>query len=213
MAKILVTQPSCVFAVIIFVLLLFSVGLLVFVLKGQLHHETSLEETAVSHKGSSRGPPTNTPSPPVVSTTLPDSQSDAAGHTHQPEDTPWLDFRLSKTVIPVHYDLLLHPDLETDTFFGAVEITTNVTKDTRHFVVHAYKLTVRDVRVVDVQRDKEVALAKQFVYSPHEYFVVTLEDQVKVGTYRLKYEFAGTLNGTIIGFYKSRYKNGRNETR
>ncbi|KAF8795593.1 Glutamyl aminopeptidase like protein [Argiope bruennichi] len=205
MAKILVTQPSCVFAVIIFVLLIFSVGLLVFVLKGQLHHETSLEEAVVGHKTSSKGPASNTASPPVISSPLPESQADSAGYTLQPEESPWLEFRLSKSVIPLHYDLLLHPDLDTDTFSGTVEITTNVTQETRHFIVHAYKLSVRNVRVVDVRSDKEVPLVKQFVYSPHEYFVVATEEKVKVGTYRLKYEFAGTLNGTIIGFYKSRY--------
>ncbi|GFW97464.1 glutamyl aminopeptidase [Trichonephila clavipes] len=205
MAKLLVSQPSCIFAVIIFVLLVFSVGLLVFVLKGQLHHENSLERVAVHAEGS-------TPPVPSPETALPDNQADAAGHTSQPEETPWLDFRLPKSIIPVHYDLLLHPDLDADTFSGSVNISMNVTAATRHFVVHAYRLSIRQVRVSDI-RQKMLAVEKHFAYSPHEYFVVTMEEKVKPGAYKLRFEFGGTLNGTIIGFYESRYKNSKNETR
>ncbi|GFT62087.1 glutamyl aminopeptidase, partial [Nephila pilipes] len=203
MAKLLVSQPSCIFAVIIFVLLVFSVGLLVFVLKGQLHHENSLERVAVHQEGSTT---------PVPQTALPDNQADAAGHTSQPEDTPWLDFRLPKTVIPVHYDLLLHPDLNVDTFSGTVNISVNVTATTQHFVVHAYRLNIRHVQVSDA-RQKVLTVEKHFAYSPHEYFVVSMEEKVKPGSYKLRFKFGGTLNGTIIGFYESRYKNNKNETR
>ncbi|GIY28682.1 glutamyl aminopeptidase [Caerostris extrusa] len=157
--------------------------------------------------------PTSAPPLRIRSTPLPESQADAAGHTLQPEETPWLDFRLSKTVVPVHYDLLLHPDLKTDTFSGTVTIAVNVTKLTKHFVVHAYRLTILEVQVDDVQQNHAVPVEKQFAYNPHEYLVVSTEERVKPGSYKLRFKFGGTLNGSIIGFYKSRYKNAKNVTR
>ncbi|GIX84866.1 glutamyl aminopeptidase [Caerostris darwini] len=210
MAKLLVSQPSWVFAAVVFALLLFSVGLLVFVLKGQLHHEGHHEKGLQKEATSS---PTSAPPLRIRSTPLPESQSDAAGHTLQPEETPWLDFRLSKTVVPVHYDLLLNPDLKTDTFSGTVTIAVNVTKLTKYFVVHAYRLTILEAQVDDVQQNHAVPVEKQFAYNPHEYLVVSTEERVKPGPYKLRFKFGGTLNGSIIGFYKSRYKNAKNVTR
>jgi len=66
---------------------------------------------------------------------------------------PWLNARLARHVVPVHYDLSLFPDFyrpdEDDArFYGNVSILINVTeKPTRYLIVHADELAIRDTRV------------------------------------------------------------------
>lgn len=47
-----------------------------------------------------------------------------------------LQYRLSDQVIPISYDLTLHPDLEADSFEGNVKIKANVLSHTRQFALH-----------------------------------------------------------------------------
>ncbi|KFM62062.1 Glutamyl aminopeptidase, partial [Stegodyphus mimosarum] len=221
MAKVFVPQSSCIFAVIIFLLLVLSVGLLVFVLKGQLHHENSMSSRDMGHVGDSAvaGVVTHTPSPQTASKTVTNrstvSQLDVDHTTESiPEDhRPWEDFRLPKYIIPMHYDLLLYPNLETDIFTGTVNITVNVTRQTKHFVVHAYRLTVKDSKVYDKTGSIEYGVNKHFLYDLHEYLVVEMDNIILPTTYKLSFNFNGSLLGSIVGFYKSRYTNSNNETR
>lgn len=222
MTKVFVPKSSCIFAVTIFVLLLLSVGLLVFVLKGQVHHESSQAESVGHAKVSSRSPKkgsTHTPIPQTAPKALATKSTAGLADTgpttesSDPEINPWEDFRLPKYIIPVHYDLLLHPDLANDTFTGKVNITVNVTKSTDVFVVHAYKLVVNNSRVFEHRNVEEIAVERTFLYDPHEYFVVKTEKTVKPGLYQLSYQFYGPLVGGIVGFYKSRYTDKHNKTR
>lgn len=213
-------SSSAKIAIAIFVLLVLSVVLLVFVLRGQLQHESTLQSTNNAKTANARtttGPPSRllTATTTTTTTLSPNIQSDSSEHnTFFPDDeSPWLDFRLPRSIRPMHYDLRLFPDLVTDTFAGSVNVTVNVTLVTRHFVVHAYRMHVRECGVWDQVRQRGVRVERGFAFSPHEYFVVTVEEPVQAGQYVLCFEFTGSLNGSIIGFYKSRYKNSSNETR
>lgn len=221
MAKVFVNHSSCIFSVTIFLLLLASVGLLVFVLKGQLRHahdseshDEHVKASPILPKGS-----TNTPSPQTAS--KPQATGSTAGqsdleHTtvnSNPDVNPWEDFRLQKYIIPLHYNLLLYPNLPNDTFTGTVNITVNVTKHTNYFMVHAYRLVIKQSKVYDYRTEEEIPLKTSFLYDPHEYFVVETEKTVGPGIYKLYYKFFGSLVGSIVGFYKSRYRDRNNQTR
>lgn len=221
MAKIFVKYSSCIFAITIFVLLSLSVGLLVFVLKGQIQHEHSaaskddhVKVLPIHPKGS-----THTPSPqtaPKLQATVSSASHSDVGHTTESSNSdvnPWEYFRLPNYIIPLHYDLLLHPNIQNDTFTGSVNITVNVTRPTSVFVVHAYRLAVTDSKVFDRSAEEEISIATSFIYDPHEYFVMETEKKVDPGTYKLSYNFFGSLVGGIVGFYKSRYRDRANQTR
>lgn len=47
-----------------------------------------------------------------------------------------MQYRLSKHIVPVAYDLTLRPDLDDDSFEGNVKIKIKVGERTRQFAVH-----------------------------------------------------------------------------
>lgn len=221
MAKVFVPKSSCIFAITIFVLLMLSVGLLVFVLKGQIHHENTLASKNTHAKVSSTIPKgsTHAPSPQTAPKSL--ATRSTAGQTDhgyttesvEPEKNPWEDFRLPKYIIPLHYDLLLYPNIQNDTFSGNVNITVNVTRNTNFFVVHAYRLVIQDSKVSEYRTGAELAVSRSFLYDPHEYYVIETNETVEPGIYKLSFSFYGSLVGSIVGFYKSRYTDRNNQTR
>ncbi|GFS55864.1 glutamyl aminopeptidase [Nephila pilipes] len=209
MGEVFVSKTSCILSVIIFILLVLCVGLLVFVLKGKAYSQE--EEQNLLADGF-----TYSPSPHIGGKTATPSLNNQLDSTHEatlPEEAPWRGSRLSKFVLPEHYDLQLQPNLTTDVFIGTVNITITVNRETKHFVLHVHKLTITDARLYDVEQDVKVNIDVQFSYLPNEYYVVQTENKVKTGKYKLYFGFTGSLSGSIVGFYKSRYKNSKNETR
>ncbi|GBN52726.1 Endoplasmic reticulum aminopeptidase 1 [Araneus ventricosus] len=204
MAERIVSKTSCILSIIIFILLVLSVGLLVVVLKGkQITDYDDVPEWAFTHP----------PSPHQSEPKSPNDQQDSADHTELAAEGPWKKIRLPKYIVPNHYDLLLHPNLTTDIFAGTVNITITVTRETKYFMVHAHLLTIKEAKVYDIEEDAELKLDVQFPYHPNQYYVLQTERQVKPGKYKLHFDFSGNLNGSIVGFYKSRYKSSNNETR
>nr|CAD7461677.1 unnamed protein product [Timema tahoe] len=118
------------------------------------------------------------------------------------------DYRLPATTLPLHYDLLLHPDLEGGTFTGEVAIKLNVTEARRSLVVNCKLLEVLSTRLwrLDVGGG-EVALKRTFEYPANEFWVAEVGDPAGLapGTYSLKMEFSGKLTDKIVGFYRSVY--------
>ena len=54
--------------------------------------------------------------------------------------------RLSEHVIPVHYDLFLHPDLVTGIFSGKVVITLDIQQPTDEIILHSHLLNITFVQ-------------------------------------------------------------------
>nr|CAD7433373.1 unnamed protein product [Timema monikensis] len=118
------------------------------------------------------------------------------------------DYRLPATTLPLHYDLLLHPDLEGGTFTGEVTIKVNVTQARRSLVVNCKLLEVLSTRLWRLDAGGgEVALKRAFEYPANEFWVAEVGDSAGLapGTYSLKMEFSGKLTDKIVGFYRSVY--------
>ncbi|GIX90473.1 hypothetical protein CDAR_74672 [Caerostris darwini] len=203
MSEVMVSKTSCILSAIIFILLVLSVGLLVVVLKGKEISDESIDIAG--------GAFTHIPNPYTDHKVL--SPNDQPGSADHADNTPWKSIRLSKYILPEHYDLLLQPDLETDIFTGTVNITVSVARETKHFIVHSQRLSILEAKVYDLDKDAELQLDVQFFYPPNEYYVVQTEKKVKQGKHKLYFRFSGTLNGSIVGFYKSRYMTDKNEIR
>ncbi|KAG8184336.1 hypothetical protein JTE90_005354 [Oedothorax gibbosus] len=114
-----ISRPSCILSVIVLVLVISSTGLLVLVLKGEYAHPHHENGSAHHHH---HGPHHHD-----------DFQLSDQGH--HPGDRylhePWRYFKLPDTVVPMHYDLTMEPDLEGASFNGKVSIDVNVTARTR----------------------------------------------------------------------------------
>ena len=130
----------------------------------------------------------------------------------EPEAEPVLteaweqDVRLPSHLLPLHYDLYLHPDLVSGLFMGRVTISIEATSPTSYFLVHTKYLDISDTRLLNEDGD-EVSYMRAFEYGRNEFWVVQLEAEVVAGNYSLSMEFNGNLTRGITGFYKSVYTN------
>nr|XP_057933422.1 glutamyl aminopeptidase [Doryrhamphus excisus]XP_057933423.1 glutamyl aminopeptidase [Doryrhamphus excisus] len=128
----------------------------------------------------------------------------------------WKNFRLPSYVKPVHYDLLLEPDLVADTYTGTVEIHVEVSKPTRHLWLHIRNTFVSEkprLKLLDKHgQQKHVSVKSCFEYTPQEYVVVEATEELPATnpgeTYVLGLDFQGWLNGSVVGFYRVIYTEG-----
>ena len=134
---------------------------------------------------------------------------------------PWLNTRLPRHIVPVHYDLSLFPDLydvEQDDarFSGNVSILINITSEpTRHLLVHANKLTIHRTSVRLHQSPKTtqhdaVHVHRAFNFTRNQYWVVELDRDLQPGSaVWLEMRFEGSMIGKLTGLYRTSYVDSR----
>lgn len=133
--------------------------------------------------------------------------------------------RLPEHLIPLHYQLYLHPDLQEGTFkgltrflffllmeiflSGRVRIDILATKPADYFLVHSKGL---DIQETELEREgAAVPLQSVFEFTQHQFWVVIPQSQAGPGNYSLTLVFSGSLSNGITGFYKSLYRNAQGE--
>ncbi|KAG1685464.1 Glutamyl aminopeptidase [Nymphon striatum] len=144
--------------------------------------------------------------------------SDKPGSKDPQAETPdteqWHDFRLSHHIIPVHYDLLLIPDIHSENFTGEVNITVNVTESVGTVIIHKYKtLDIFSSWVTSEPGGMSVAVDRSFEYVPNEFWVIQMKEELVGGqSYVVHLTFGASLTGSIVGLYKSTYTNKKLNT-
>uniref|UniRef100_A0AAR2KT24 Aminopeptidase n=1 Tax=Pygocentrus nattereri TaxID=42514 RepID=A0AAR2KT24_PYGNA len=155
----------------------------------------------------------------LPSTCLPsESSSTATENTHVATNGlpfPWSKLRLPNYIIPVHYHLLIHPNLTTLRFNGSVKIEIDVKNNTNWVVLHSKNLEITAATVLDESEanlfDKALPVLD---YPPHEQIAIFSPTILTSGEkYFLYLEFSASLNDGFFGFYKSSYKTTEGQTR
>ncbi|KAJ8405602.1 hypothetical protein AAFF_G00315820 [Aldrovandia affinis] len=112
---------------------------------------------------------------------------------------PWTKLRLPGNVRPVHYDLLIYPNLTSMTFEGKVSITVEIVDDTSKVVLHASDMKITKAIV----QDKEVKILE---YKPWQQIAIKLPQEFKKGkSCVLTLEYSANLSNSYDGFYNSSY--------
>lgn len=114
--------------------------------------------------------------------------------------------RIPKDVRPLHYDLFLHPNLDTLHFKGKVQILVKCFKSTSRIIFHVKDLKTDNIRVLN---DKNVEIKIKDVSENEERNLILLDlgEGLKKGKeYRLAMDFNGKLANNMEGFYKSEYR-------
>ncbi|KAF0884395.1 glutamyl aminopeptidase isoform X1 [Crocuta crocuta] len=130
------------------------------------------------------------------------------------ESGDWKNFRLPDFINPVHYDLQVKPLMEEDTYTGSVTISINVSAPTRHLWLHLRETRLTRLPQLRRPSGEQVQVRRCFEYKKQEYVVVEAGEELAPSTgqdvYFLTMEFAGWLNGSLVGFYRTTYvENGQ----
>ncbi len=120
-------------------------------------------------------------------------------------------YQLPRDIRPIHYDLLLSPDLDSFTFTGEVTIQVEIYRDTLEFVLNAADLKIHKAHaVVDgvdfplwPEMDPEF---ERVIFRGTRLFEAET-------TAVLRIHFSGTLNDLLAGFYRSSYRTPEGEER
>ncbi|NXO55369.1 AMPE aminopeptidase, partial [Aramus guarauna] len=148
--------------------------------------------------------PTNAP-PPVDSGPCP-PKNDETGD--------WRHFRLPTYVKPIHYDLEMKPEMETDIYTGTVSISIVLEKSTSYLWLHLRETKITEMPTLRKSSGQQITLNDCFGYTPQEYIVMKAETELSVNDesdpYILTLKFQGWLNGSLVGFYRTTYtENGQ----
>ncbi|XP_077418370.1 endoplasmic reticulum aminopeptidase 1b [Vanacampus margaritifer] len=124
---------------------------------------------------------------------------------------PWHEMRLPQSVVPVHYDLAIHPNLTTLTFSGVVRIRLDVLEDTNAIVLHAKQLETSNAKLKTPEGVRPLQVVDNFV---HQQLALMSDEVIPKGQdYEVYMEFSANLSDSYHGFYKSSYRTSGGELR
>ncbi|XP_041956437.1 endoplasmic reticulum aminopeptidase 2 [Alosa sapidissima] len=148
----------------------------------------------------------------------PDSKDQADENVHTATNGlpfPWSKVRLPNYIVPVHYHLLVHPNLTTLHFIGSAKIEIDVKNNTNWVVLHSKGLNITSATVLD---ESEAHLSDRVLpvleYPTHEQIAIFSPKILTSGEkYFLYLEFDAPLGSGFYGLYRSTYKTKKGETR
>jgi puromycin-sensitive aminopeptidase len=115
------------------------------------------------------------------------------------------DFRLSKNVRPVRYDLHIDVDLEAWRFAGKEAIEVTIEAPTRDVWLHTVELEILRARALTP--DGRASNADLVFNDEAETVTLKFDDPLPPGPARLEVEFRGEIRERLRGFYRS-HKDG-----
>ncbi|KAM3867544.1 endoplasmic reticulum aminopeptidase 2 [Diretmus argenteus] len=128
---------------------------------------------------------------------------------------PWSRLRLPRYIVPLHYHLLLHPNLTTLSFTGSLRIQIHVQNDTNWVVLHSKDLEISKATILDQNlthlSDKVIPVLHN---AAHEQAAIFSPRVLNAGqTYFLYIEFRAELTEGFYGFYRSNYRTSAGKIR
>lgn len=128
---------------------------------------------------------------------------------------PWSRLRLPRYIVPLHYQLLLHPNLTRLSFNGSVQIQIDVQNNTNWVVLHSKGLEIVKATILDQHFAHLSDKVLPVLHNPsHEQIGIFSPRVLNSGQkYFLYIEFGAELAEGLYGFYKSTYRTSTGETR
>uniref|UniRef100_A0A8C9U5U2 Aminopeptidase n=1 Tax=Scleropages formosus TaxID=113540 RepID=A0A8C9U5U2_SCLFO len=124
---------------------------------------------------------------------------------------PWDNIRLPQAVKPLHYDLLIHPNLTSLDFTGFVQIQLEVLQETSAIILHSKDLHISKAELVESGRTHPLQVLE--LPSNQQVALLSSDVIVKGRQCAVSLTFAANLSETFHGFYKSTYRTRNGDVR
>lgn len=118
---------------------------------------------------------------------------------------PWAHIRLPAAIMPVRYELDLHPNLTSMTFRGSVTISLQALQATWNVILHSTGHNISRVTFMTAvsSQEKEVDVLE---YPLHEQIAIVAPEALLEGhNYTLKIEYSANISSSYYGFYGISY--------
>jgi puromycin-sensitive aminopeptidase len=113
-------------------------------------------------------------------------------------------FRLPRTAVPSHYDIVLDLDMEAFTFTGTVGVDIEVTEPVTEIVLNSADIDIVEASLVS--GDTKNLISSVSYDERYERATLALDDSVGPGRYRVEIEYTGLINDQLRGLYRSSFK-------
>lgn len=112
-------------------------------------------------------------------------------------------YRLPKSVIPYFYNITT--DVYPDMFYfkGITEIHVDVVAETYNITLHALELKISDVYVFF--GEDTIGIESRDHHKEHQILIIKCKEKLKVGNYKLWFQYESSLNNNLRGFYSTNY--------
>ncbi|KAJ2723262.1 hypothetical protein GGI07_002764 [Coemansia sp. Benny D115] len=123
---------------------------------------------------------------------------------------------LPTNVTPLHYDLLLAPDLDSLAYTGEVHIRVRINEATDKIVLHSNELDIKEASLVSTALKAEGPLSASGISlnkddeTVHLAFAQSLPGGDEA---TLSIKFSSVLNDLMVGFYRSKYTDANGATK
>ncbi|KAF3821846.1 hypothetical protein GH733_009888, partial [Mirounga leonina] len=133
------------------------------------------------------------------------------------EPFPWNKLRLPSMIIPLHYDLLVHPNLTSLDFVGFEKIEVLVRDATQFIILHSKDLEVMNVILQseeDLRYRKPGKKLNVLSYPAHQQIALLVPEKLMADLrYSVAINFQAKLANGFEGFYRSTYRTRGGKTR
>ncbi|XP_054434263.1 endoplasmic reticulum aminopeptidase 2 [Pteronotus mesoamericanus] len=133
------------------------------------------------------------------------------------EPFPWRELRLPSMVIPIHYDLSVHPNLTSLDFVASEQIEVLVRDATQFIILHSKDLEITNATLhseEDLRYRKPGKRLNVLSYPAHQQIALLVPEKLLADLrYYVAIDFQAKLADVFQGFYKSTYRTLGGETR
>ncbi|XP_008053236.1 endoplasmic reticulum aminopeptidase 2 [Carlito syrichta] len=133
------------------------------------------------------------------------------------EPFPWQELRLPNMVIPLHYDLFVHPNLTSLDFVASEKIEVLVRDATQFVVLHSKDLEIMNATLQSEEDSRYMKPGKKLnvlSYPAHQQIALLVPEKLMSDLkYYVTIDFQAKLADGFEGFYKSTYRTLGGETR